>query len=81
MKVSRLHADGPSPPPRRVEGEDEEAAALALSSGERVPLAKPGLGRGQGALGRGMLLGPDPKDGPWQSRPRGPGGGAQQSQH
>ncbi|XP_059687858.1 GRAM domain-containing protein 2B-like [Gavia stellata] len=33
--------DGPSPMPRQAEEEDGEAAVLALSSSEQVPLAKP----------------------------------------
>ncbi|XP_074893596.1 uncharacterized protein LOC142035408 isoform X1 [Buteo buteo] len=33
--------DGLTPTPRQAEEEDEEVAALALSSSERVPLAKP----------------------------------------
>lgn len=62
--VSWLHADGPSPTPRQAE-EDAAAAALALSSSERAPLAKPrSLWGGSGALGRGALLGLNPRAGP-----------------
>ncbi|KAM6040195.1 GRAM domain-containing protein 2A-like [Theristicus caerulescens] len=53
--------DGPSPTPRQAE-EDEEAAALALSSGERVPLAKPRSpwGRAHAALWARSAVRPSP---------------------